>query len=105
MDDKGTQPCTSMFSNGAEYAWFIEMNCMMGCKRLRNGQCRILHRLEEARFDGDRFPYEDLLDFVSGYGGKRCKRYLKKAAKRARIIRPTSGQIGMEEINDAEQIP
>lgn len=100
--DAKTEPCKTMFSNGEEYAWFIEMNCMAGCKRMRNGQCRIMHRLEEAQFDESRFPYEDLLDFSSGYAGKRCRHYTKEALKRVRIIKPVSGQIKMEVSGDVD---
>lgn len=86
-----------MFSNGEEYLWFLENNCENGCKRLRNGQCSIFRRLEEARFDESRFPYSELLDYAGGYGGKECKRFTTDPPERKASNKPIDGQITMFE--------
>ena len=85
--------CTTMFSNGTEYEWFIEHNCE-SCSRFRNWQCAIVHKLENARFDETQFPYESLWDFKGHYGGKKCKEWSNQPIKRHR--RNVKGQIAME---------
>ena len=69
--------CTTMFSNGTEYEWFIENNCG-SCKRFRNWQCYIIHALENARFDETLFPYDKLQDYANHCAGKRCKEWTSK---------------------------
>ena len=85
--------CTTMFSNGSEYEWFIEHNCE-SCKRFRNWQCAIVHRLENARFDETQFPYEHLWDFNNGLAGKKCKEWSNEPIKRHR--KNIKGQIAMD---------
>ena len=84
--------CTTLFSNGMEYEWFIENNCE-SCTRFRNWQCAIVHRLENARFDETVFPYEHLWDY-KGYAGKKCKEWSNEPIKRHR--KNVRGQIAME---------
>lgn len=91
-----TQPCTTMFSNGTEYEWFIETNCERDCKRFRKGKCAILRRLEMARFDKKYFPYDSLLDFTGGYAGKVCKLYTTEPLAYTRISKQLPGQLAME---------
>ena len=88
--------CTTLFSNGTEYEWFIEHNCE-SCTRFRNWQCAIVHRLENARFDETVFPYEELWDY-KGFGGKKCKRWSNEPVKRHR--RNVKGQVTMEFMSD-----
>lgn len=98
--DKELVECTSMFSNGTEYMWFIEHNCD-SCTRFRNWQCSIIHALENARFDESLFPYDKLWDFKGGYAGKQCKEWSNQPIKRHR--RNVKGQTKMdfmEESND-----
>lgn len=85
--------CTTMFSNGSEYMWFIEHNCD-SCSRFRNWQCAIVHRLENARFDETMFPYEYLYDYADGLAGKKCKEWTSEPIKRKR--RNVNGQISMD---------
>ena len=75
--------CQRIFSNGTEYEWFLEHNCFQ-CKRFRNWQCAIVHRLENSRFDETLFPYDHLLDFEGGYGGKKCKEFTTEPIKKRR---------------------
>ncbi len=84
--------CTSLFSNGSEYMWFIENNCE-SCTRFRNWQCAIVHKLENARFDESVFPYESLWDY-KGCAGKKCKEWTNEPVKRHR--RNVKGQMKME---------
>ena len=84
--------CTTMFSNGTEYEWFIEHNCE-SCTRFRNWQCAIVHRLENSRFDNSLFPYDKLMDYEGGYAGKVCKEHTREPLKRHR--RNVKGQISM----------
>lgn len=86
-----TEPCTHMFSNGMEFEWFIEHNCER-CKRYRKGQCKVYNACWEARFDESRFPYEYLLDFADGVGGKQCKLFTDVPIKRKKQDRPLEGQ-------------
>lgn len=95
-----TKPCTTVFSNGTEYEWFLETNCERECKRLRNGQCAVLQRIEKARFDESVFPYDELLDFAGGYAGKVCKRYTSEPQTRKHTTKPLTGQIAMEVTGD-----
>ena len=81
MNDKRI-PCKSMFSNGTEYEFFLETQCFNGCTRFRKGQCRIYHRIEDARWVGKEvFPFDDLLDWEH-YAGKACKSYTTKPLER-----------------------
>ena len=84
--------CETMFSNGTEYEWFLDHNCFQ-CKRFRNWQCAIVHRLEMARFDETVFPYEHLWDYEK-YGGKKCKKFTTEPIRRYR--RNVKGQIAMD---------
>ncbi len=84
--------CTTIFSNGTEYEWFIEHNCE-SCTRFRNWQCAIIHRIENARFDETLFPYEHLLEY-KGYAGKKCKEWSNEPIKRHR--KNVKGQISMD---------
>ena len=90
-----TKPCKHMFSNGMEFEWFIETQCM-NCTRFRRGYCRIYNACEAARYDESKFPYDDLLDFAGGYAGKRCKHFTDKPIERKRRNRPIKGQLEME---------
>ena len=93
MSESKYVECKTMFSNGTEYEWFIEHNCS-SCYRFRNWQCKIIHELENARFDASLFPYDKLLDYADGYDGKKCKEYSSEPIKRHR--RNVKGQIAME---------
>lgn len=95
-----TKPCTTMFSNGTEYEWFIENNCERDCKRFRKGRCAIRRRLEMARFEEKFFPYDSLLDFAGGYAGKVCKRYTTERQTRTHTTKPVAGQIALEVTGD-----
>ena len=87
-------PCTTMFSNGSEYEWFIENYCM-NCARYRKGYCRTYRRTEQARFDEKYFPYDDLLDHPM-YAGKACKRFTKELPRVKRGRKQVAGQVSME---------
>ena len=73
-------PCTTMFSNGSEYEWFIENQCEK-CTKFRKGYCRTYRMTEKARWDEKYFPYDDLQD-IKGYAGKHCKRFTTEKQKR-----------------------
>lgn len=95
MADGDLIPCKYIFSNGSEFEWFIETQCMK-CKRLRNGKCRIYNACLDAQYDSSKFPYDDLLDYAGGYGGKRCKRFTDKPIERKRRNHIVKGQMEME---------
>ena len=86
-----TIPCKHMFSNGTEFEWFIETHCEK-CKRFRKGLCRVFIACCDARYDSNRFPYDDLLDYASGLGGKACKHFTDKPIERKRNKLPIDGQ-------------
>ena len=86
--------CTTMFSNGSEYEWFLEHNCFR-CTRFRKGYCRTYRMTEKARWDEKYFPYADLMDY-EGYGGKECKRFTDEKQTRVRRPKQLDGQIEME---------
>ena len=86
--------CTTMFSNGTEYEWFLEHNCMSGCTRFRNWQCAIIHELENSRFDESLFPYDKLWDYSNHSAGKKCKEKTTEPIKRHR--RNVKGQMSMD---------
>ncbi len=88
-----TKPCTTVFSNGSEYMWFIENNCDQ-CTRFRNGKCAVYNKLEMARWDETLFPYDMLLDYEDNVAGKICVRFTDEPQKRHR--RECVGQIGMD---------
>lgn len=90
-----TVPCKHIFSNGSEFEWFIETQCMK-CKRLRNGLCRIYNACLDAQYDVKKFPYDDLLDYADGYAGKLCKHFTDKPIERKRRNRPIKGQLELE---------
>ena len=46
-------------------------------------------------WDKDAFPYEDLLDWSDGYGGKTCKHYTEEPQTRHRTKKQTVGQQGL----------
>ena len=92
------KPCTTMFSNGSEYEFFIQTNCERNCTRLRKGRCAILRRIEMARFEDKYFPYNELLDYADGYAGKVCKKYTTEKKSRKHTPKPMEGQVVMEEI-------
>jgi hypothetical protein len=93
-------PCQHMFSNGTEYELFLETQCFK-CTRFRNWHCRIVNACERARFLGEKvFPFDDLMDWSGGYGGKTCKSYTttpipRKQPHRKAIV----GQITISEVN------
>ena len=91
-------PCRGIFSNGTEYELFLETQCFK-CKRFRHWHCRILNKIECARFVGEKvFPFDDLMDWSGGFGGKTCKSFTTLPTERKpRQIKPVVGQIGMEE--------
>ena len=91
FDDK-TIPCERIFSNGTEFEWFLEQNCER-CKRFRNGKCKVYNLCWDARFDKTKFPYEYLLDFASGLGGKVCKLFTDKPIKRKPKYKQVPGQM------------
>ena len=87
-------PCKHIFSNGSEFEWFIETQCMK-CKRLRNGKCRIYNACLDAQYDSSKFPYDDLLDYAGGMAmrltnnGAICQ---VKAKEQARLQKWQSAQ-------------
>ena len=93
-------PCKHMFSNGTEYEYFLETQCER-CKRFRNGRCRIYNAIENARWVGEKaFPFNDLLDWESGYAGKTCKSFTTEPLHRT--IKPRKepeGQTELEGVN------
>ena len=89
--------CKTMFSNATEYMWFIEHNCD-SCYRFRNWQCKIIHQLENARFDESAFPYDKLWDYDGGIAGKKCKERSTEPIKHHR--RNVKGQISMEGLEE-----
>lgn len=93
----GLVPCTRMFSNGSEYEWFIENNCMNGCTRFRKGYCRIFRMTEKARFDPKYFPYDALLQYER-YAGMECKHYTTAIPSRKRKPKLIEGQLTMEQL-------
>lgn len=86
-------PCKSMFSNGTEYEFFLERQCFK-CKRFRNWHCKILNEIEEARFLGEeRIPFDDLMEWDGGFGGKTCKSFTTEPIiRKPKTIKPISGQ-------------
>lgn len=88
--------CTTMFSNGTEYEWFIEHYCMK-CARYRKGYCRTYRRTEQARWDEKYFPYEDLLDHTR-YAGKACKRFTEELPKVERHRKQVEGQVSVDDL-------
>ena len=74
-------PCKSIFSNGMEFSMFEETQCCK-CTRYRNGKCRIYTAIIKAMLDESFFPYDDLLDWDNGYGGKACKSFTDKPLRR-----------------------
>lgn len=84
MDDK----CTHAFSSGTEFDIFME-RCISGCTRYRNGKCRILNACMDARFDRDRFPYDDLRSGTA----ITCRHYTEE--KRARNRKQIDGQMAL----------
>ena len=94
MQMSDTIPCTRMFSNGMEYEWFIEHNCER-CTRFRKGRCKVFTACERARFDDKAFPYEYLLDYESGLGGKECKLFTDKPIERKPRNKQLNGQCTM----------
>lgn len=93
-----TVPCKSMFSSGTDFMWFLETQCYK-CKRLRNGWCRIYSACTRA--DKKTFPYDELLDFKGGYGGKLCKHFTDQPISRKKRNRPINGQLELEVFKDA----
>lgn len=89
------QPCKYPFSNGTEFEWFIETQCEK-CKRFRNGKCRTYNACLYAIGDISKFPYDDLLDYVGGYAGKKCKRFTDKPIERKKREHIVSGQMKLE---------
>jgi len=87
------KPCKHMFSNGSEYAWFLENQCYE-CKRFRRGRCKVFRRIEESRWVGESsFPFDYLLDYEK-FAGKRCKLFTEDPIPRKRPVRkPMEGQI------------
>ena len=98
MSKPETVPCKSMFSSGTDFMWFLETQCYK-CKRLRNGRCRIYSACSRA--DKSCFPYDDLLDYKGGYGGKLCKSFTDQPIRRMKRDRPIKGQLELEVYNDA----
>lgn len=84
-------PCKSMFSNGTEFEMFME-KCFT-CSRYRNDHCRILNACYKAMWKPEAFPYDDLLDWEGGYGGKACKSYTDEKPTRARRAKQVDGQM------------
>ena len=92
-------PCTSPFSNGTEFEWFIETQCER-CTRLRNGQCRVYKACWYAYYgDMDKFPYNDLLEYKQ-YAGKKCKHWTDKPIEKKRKEHIIKGQISFSELNN-----
>lgn len=98
MADKELVPCTTMFSNGTEYMWFIEQWCDR-CTRFRKGYCRVFRMTEKARYDEKYFPYDQLMDYKK-YAGKACKRFTEEKQTRTRHAQQIPGQMEMEMISD-----
>ena len=91
-------PCKHIFSNGTEYMLFLEHYCFR-CKRFRKWRCRIVRRIEWARFDESYFPYDDLLEYEH-VGGKECKSFTTVPLKRRRRRRKEiEGQMVMGEFD------
>ena len=89
-----------MFSNGSEYEWFLDRYCF-NCTRFRNWHCRILRKIEMARWIGEKsFPFDDLLDYEV-YAGKVCKSFTDvPTPRKKRQIKPLKDQIEMAEGRD-----
>lgn len=83
-------PCKHPFSNGIEYEMFLEQ--CYSCSRYRAGRCRIIYACEKARFDIRYFPYDDLMEWSKGYGGKICRHYTQEPIKRTRTVKQCKGQ-------------
>lgn len=94
----GLVPCTSMFSNGSEYEWFIENNCENGCTRFRKGYCHVFQMTEKARFDPKCFPYDALMEYEH-YAGKYCKHFTTAIPTRKRKPKQIEGQICIEQLS------
>jgi hypothetical protein len=98
MEDKPKRvPCKRIFSNGTEFELFQEQQCDK-CKRFRNGKCRIFNKIMLAMFDETQFPYDDLLDWDNGYGGKACKSFTDEPVKHIRQRKEIEGQIVLEDL-------
>ena len=91
-----TIPCKHIFSNGTEFEIFLGHQCLNGCVKYRNDNCRILNRIYDAMFDESKFPFSDLLDF-EGIGGKVCKSYsiVKVEKKRNPHLQEERGQLSL----------
>lgn len=89
--------CKSIFSNGTEFGMFEESQCCK-CTRYRNGKCRIYTAIIKAMFDESFFPYDDLLDWDNGYGGKACKSFTDEPLKRK------ARQASRNDLIDGQQI-
>ena len=98
--DEELVPCKHMFSNGTEFAYFVETQCFNGCSYYRRHHCKILNAIEVARWIGESvFPFEWLLDWKH-YAGKRCKRFsTEPIPRKQKTTRPIEGQVMMEEKN------
>ena len=86
--------CTSVFSNGTEYMWFLEHQCER-CTRFRNGHCRTYRMIEQARWDEKCFPYADLMDHQK-YAGKVCKKFTDEKPVKKWHRHEVEGQTEME---------
>lgn len=86
-------PCKTIFSNGTEFEMFME-RCFK-CSRYRNDHCKILNACYKAMWDKDAFPYDDLLDWSDGYGGKSCKHFTEEPQVRSRTTKQTKGQLSL----------
>ena len=93
LDKPHRVPCKSIFSNGTEFELFVDKCCT--CVKYRNDHCRILNAIYKAMWDENAFPYDDLLDWSDGYGGKSCKHYTTEKSSVARTRKQTKGQIGL----------
>ena len=101
MEDKPHKiPCRYMFSNGIEFELFLESQCFK-CTRFRNWHCRIVNACVMASALGeDKFPYDDLMDWSGGYGGKTCKSFTTIPIPRKQPhSEPIRGQITMSEVS------
>ena len=84
--------CRHIFSNGTEFELFME-RCFR-CSRYRNDHCRILNACYKAMWNLDEFPYDDLMEWDNGYGGKSCRHYTEEPMSRKnRTARQTKGQM------------
>lgn len=93
-------PCSTIFSNGTEFEWFMETNCERGCTKYRNGKCKILSACFAAMWDERKFPFDSLLDFAGGYAGKTCKQFTNELQKRKKREHSVQGQMRWGDVND-----